>query len=118
MVKRWRLLPILLFQLGFVCAHAQSMPSPWRRDDVTLVALCVDGVGKEAPEKLAAIEESDIGFGTRVFELVGHTTTGRPMYEGALVHPLRFRAALIDLPGEGGAVRFDRPENLQNAIEG
>jgi hypothetical protein len=39
------------------------------------------------------------------------------MYEAVLGHPTRFRTVLVDLPG-GGTLRFDRPPNLQNSIEG
>lgn len=63
------------------------------------------------------MEVTDISVGTVALELVGHTTSNRPMYEASLAHPLRFRSILFDLPG-GGIVRFDRPEKLENSIEG
>ena len=96
---------------------AQPIPAPWRRDDATLLSVCFDGLGKDAPTILRATEVTDVGFGTARFELIGHTTTDRPTYMASFVQPLRFRAVLIELPG-GGMARFERPAKLENSIEG
>lgn len=108
---------LMTLVVGLASADAQPVPAPWRRDDATLLSLCFDGLGKEAPEKITALEITDISVGTAAFELIGHTTTGRPKYEAKLAHPMRFRSILVDLPG-GSTLRFDRPENLPDAIEG
>ena len=91
---------------------AQPVPVPWRRDDATLISVCFDNIGKEAPASLRAAEVTDISASSVTLELIGHTTTGRPAYQGQLAHPLRFRSLLFDLSG-GGVGRFDRPEKLE-----
>jgi hypothetical protein len=96
---------------------AQPIPAPWRRDDAILISVCFDGLGKDAPATLRALEVTDISVGTARFELIGHTTTDRPMYMASFAHPLRFRAVLVDLPG-GGVAQFDRPAKLEVSIEG
>ncbi len=112
--KRLTLFICAVAQIG--ASVAQPITAPWRSDDATLISLCFDGLGKESQVRLRGQNVSDGSANSVTFELVGHTTTGRPMYEALLAHPQRFRAVLFDLPG-GGVARFDRPEKLENAIE-
>jgi hypothetical protein len=102
--------------IAWACV-AQPVPAPWRRDDATLISVCFDGIGKDAPASLRGTEITDISASNVTLELIGHTTTGRPQYQAQLSHPLRFRSLFFDLPG-GGLARFDRPEKLENSIEG
>jgi hypothetical protein len=110
--------------LFFACAVAhvssslaQPVSTQWRRDDATLISVCFDAIGKDAPASLRGTEITDSSNSSTTFELIGHTTTDRPMYQAKLVHPSRFRTVLIELPG-GGTARFDRPDKLESSIEG
>jgi hypothetical protein len=95
---------------------AQPVTAPWRRNDATLISVFFDSVGKEAPASLRAAEVTDNSASSVTLLLIGHTTTGRPTYQGELAHPLRIGLP-SDLPG-GSVGRFDRPAKLENSIEG
>jgi hypothetical protein len=109
---------IFIALLGLLHFHAASQEAPWRRDDATLISLCFDGSGRDAPQQLRALELTDIGSSTTTFELVGFTTTDRPMYEAILSHPTRFRAVVVELPGSQLAALITPPEKLASFIEG
>lgn len=111
--------PAIVFAfLGLFHSHVASEETPWRRDDATLIALCFDGANRDAPQELKALAFTDVWSSTATFELVGFTTTDRPMYEAQFAHPTRFRAVLVDLPGTQMAALITPPEKLASFIEG
>lgn len=93
-------------------------PAPWRRSDTTLIQLCFDGLDSGAPKRLPlqSIGENSMGGGLGL-DLVGLTLTGRPIYQGAIDHPVKYRSALVRLPNSEVWLRVDRPTDLEKNID-
>ena len=62
-------------------ADAQPVPAPWRSDDATLHSLCFDGLSKEAPEKITALEITDVSIATKTFEILDEILVGGGGFE-------------------------------------
>ncbi|WAC75087.1 hypothetical protein OU995_10465 [Roseateles sp. SL47] len=93
--------------------------SSWRRTDTTLVQLCLDGLeGDQAPKSLSIQTVAD---GTTVsgsyLDLVGFTTTERPIYQGSIEHPSRNWSTFVQLPNTTVRARIDRPDKLEKYID-
>lgn len=91
---------------------------PWRRSDTTLIQLCFDGLNSSAPKRLPllSITENSMGGGHGL-DLIGLTLTGRPIYQGSIEHPTKFRSALVRLPNSETWVRIDKPADLEKNID-
>ena len=50
-------------------------------------------------------------------DLVGLTLTGRPIYQGLIEHPTKFKSTLILLPNSEIWMRIDRPTDLEKNID-
>lgn len=96
---------------------SQQNPSAFRSSDATLVQLCFDGLDNTAPKTLRASEIGDISTSSKHFELVGFTTTHRPIYQAAFGHPTRVRAVLVDLPGTKANAILRMPSDLHTHID-
>lgn len=95
----------------------QQNESAWRSSDATLVQLCFDGLDNTAPKTLRASEISDISTSSKYFELVGFTTTNRPIYQAAFGHPTKVRSVLVGLPGTKASAIIRVPSDLHTHIE-
>lgn len=104
----------IVFVVG--CAQAPAKSS-FRESDATLIEVCFDSMGRNAPQRLLGQEITDISLTTETLELVGFTTTDRPIYQGHLAHPTQFRALFLELPESSVRARIDRPENLASSID-
>ena len=93
-------------------------PAPWRRSDTTLIQLCFDRLDSGAPKRLPlqSIGENSMSGGLGV-DLVGLTLTERPIYQGAIEHPVKYRSALVRLPNSEVWLRVDRPTDLEKNID-
>jgi hypothetical protein len=93
--------------------------TPWRTNDGTIVQVCIDAMDRSAPNQLIAEEISRATLGRVRLELVGYTLSDRPIYQGAVGHPLKFQTLLLQLPGTNVKARIDSPGPafLQSAIE-
>ena len=105
---------VLVFVGG--CAQSPS-PSPFRDSDSTLVEVCFDSMGRDAPARLVGEETTDFGLTTARLELIGFTMSDRPIYQGRLAHPRDFRALFLELPASSVIARIDRPDSLPKSIE-
>lgn len=114
-----RLAVFLCCTIGAFQSAAQDPETitPWRRSDRTFVQLCFDGLDASAPKRLRALAVSPGSMGSASLDLVGFTLTNRPIYQGAVDHPVRFRSLLFQLPGSSIWARIDAPSDLSKRIE-
>lgn len=118
---RTQILTLLLYA---ACSSALGQawdaapPAPWRRSDTTLIQLCFDGLDLSAPKRLPlrTISEKSMGGGLGL-DLVGLTLTGRPIYQGSIEHPTKFKSALVLLPNSETWIRIDKPSDLEKNID-
>jgi hypothetical protein len=82
-----------------------------------LIEICFDGLDSSAPKwlRIDSIDDNSIGGGS--LYLMGLTLTGRPIYQGVIAHPSRYKSALVSLPNSDARVRIDRPANLEKNID-
>lgn len=102
-----------------VFSQVQELSTPpWRNSDTTLIQLCFDGLDSSAPKHLSirTIGKTSMAGGLGA-ELIGLTLTERPIYQGAIDHPLRFQSALIRLPDSDISLRIDKPDDLEKSID-
>lgn len=93
-------------------------PLPWRASDTTLVELCFDGLESNAPNELSLRTVTDSSIGNALpLALIGFTTTGRPIYQGQIAHPTKYRSAFIRLPNSEIWARIDTPSDLKDRID-
>ena len=55
--------------------------------------------------------------GGQGLELVGLTLSGRPIYQGSVEHPVRFRSVLVRLPNSETWMRVDKPSDLERNVD-
>lgn len=85
---------------------------------MTLIQLCFDGLDSSAPKRLPlrSISENSMGGGLGL-DLVGLTLSGRPIYQGAIEHPTKYRSTLVRLPNSETWIRIDKPSDLEKNID-
>lgn len=113
-----------LIALLAICSSAFAQPwdaappPPWRRSDTTLIQLCFDGLDSSVQKRLQlrTISESSMGAGFGA-DLVGLTLTERPIYQGTIDHPMKYKSTLVRLPNSEIWLRIDKPNELEKNID-
>jgi hypothetical protein len=109
---------IMLTASSYVTSQTlEQIPAPWRRSDTTLVQLCFDGLDNTAPKRLRVSTVSEGSMSGSGIDLIGFTLTGRPIYQGSIAHPLKYRSVLIQLPTSEVWLRIDKPNDLERNID-
>jgi len=110
-------LGLVLLCLG---QEARSHPEdavPWRDSDRTLVKICFDGLDDTAQKLLRAQSITTSSIGSASLDLIGTALATRPIYQGALDHPSRFRSVLVAFPGSRIWAKIDAPADLRKYID-
>lgn len=98
-------------------AQDADRTAPWRASDRILVRLCFDGMDDNSIRRLHGQLISSSSIGSSSLDLVGLTLTKRPVYQGVLEHPVRFRSLLVELPGTTVLAKIDAPSDLYKHID-
>lgn len=90
---------------------------PWRSSDAVMIQACFDRLPGDPP---ATLRVDQIEHGSTAgyhLNLIGFTTTKRPVYQGAIGHPSKFSAVLVYLPGTQVSSVVKRPADLSKSID-
>jgi hypothetical protein len=119
--SRWALRIALAFGLGASANSAFTQDpesaAPWRRSDSTFVQLCFDGLDESAPKRISAATLAGGGLVSSGLDLMGFTLSGRPVYQAALSHPVRFRSLYFLFPSSEIWGRIDAPKDFEKRID-
>jgi hypothetical protein len=102
---------------SLVLAQTPDSTPPWRRSDSTLVQICFDGLDSTAPKRLKAASVTPTSISGAWLDLVGFTLSNRPIYQGSIEHPVRFRSLLVEMPGSTILAKIDAPTDLPKHID-